>query len=82
MFVAKWPEDVGQSVLPGFTITLLKATDDELNYYLDVPTKTIGFTPGSVVTADSASRVIVESVAQKTQHAHTNGHAKPSIGKL
>ncbi|KAK9245716.1 Dak1 domain-containing protein [Lipomyces tetrasporus] len=63
---------------PGFSITLLKATDGVLNY-LDAETKAVGFTPGSVVTADSPARVIVESVGQKAESAHTNGHAKPSI---
>ncbi|KAK9236020.1 Dak1 domain-containing protein [Lipomyces kononenkoae] len=63
---------------PGFSITLLKASDTVLGY-LDVPTKAVGFTPGSVVTADSPSRVIVESVVQTTAHAHTNGHSKPTI---
>ncbi|KAK9312256.1 Dak1 domain-containing protein [Lipomyces starkeyi] len=63
---------------PGFSITLLKASNTVLKY-LDAPTKAVGFTPGSVVTADSPSRVIVESVAQKTEGSHANGHVKPSI---
>ncbi|KAK9312415.1 Dak1 domain-containing protein [Lipomyces starkeyi] len=63
---------------PGFSITLLKASDKILEY-LDAPTKAVGFTPGSVLTADSPSRVIVESANHETEYGHTNGHSKPII---